>query len=89
MRIRTSNKIKIVSNDSVSDKVGAIILIFHNLAPHNGKIHTATKDCLSDRELVEKNDDMIDLVFWNGEMYDCDANTKAITKLKQIAKQQF
>ena len=61
------------------------MLIFHHLAKHNSKIHTATKERLSDRQTVEWCQDMIDLVFWMGDMYDCEANQKGLNKLKEIA----
>jgi hypothetical protein len=73
----------------VVGSVPAIVLVFHHLAPHNSRIGTATKDRLSDRQLVERSQDIIDLVFWNGAMYDCDANRNALIQLQAIAEQAF
>ena len=64
--------------------VPALVLIFNHLAPHMCKIRTPTKDKLSDRHMVQSCHDMLDLVFWNGSMYDCPANTRAVQRLKAI-----
>jgi hypothetical protein len=80
---------KIVPMNLVPGSVPAIVLVFHHLAHHNSKIGTATKDRLSDRELVERSQDIIDLVFWDGAMYDCAANHNALIQLKAIAKKAF
>ena len=63
--------------------VPSVVLIFNHLAPHMSRIRTATKDRLSDRQLVNSSTDILDVVFWNGHMYSCDANTKAISQLRE------
>ena len=52
------------------------------------KIRTPTKDRLSDRKLVDSCIDMLDVVFWNNNVYDCEANYKAVERLKNILQGQ-
>ena len=61
-----------------------ILLIFHHLAPHNCRISTPTEKRLSDRTLLDQCVGMVDAVFWNGAMYDCDANHAAVRRIQQL-----
>ena len=72
-----------------SDHVRAIFLIFYHCTEHDCKQYTATKERLRDPTLVRRNIDMIDLVYWDGKVYDCDVNYKATDRLKEIAEEQF
>ena len=63
-----------------------ILIIFHHLAQHNSRIRTPTKDRLQDRSIVDSTEAIVDVVFWNGNLYDCEANTKVSAELNTIFK---
>jgi hypothetical protein len=63
-----------------------ILLIFHHLAPHNCKIGTPTEKRLSDKTLLDQCLGIVDVVFWNGAMYDCKANHDAVKKIVGLLK---
>ena len=61
--------------------VRPILVVFHHLAEHNCKISTPTDRRLSDRSLVDHCTAIVDVVFWDGSVYQCEANEKAREKL--------
>ena len=68
----------------IAAKAQVILLVFHHLAPHNCKITTPTEKKLSDRSILDQCLGVVDAVFWNGSMYDCDANEKAINQTLEL-----
>ena len=65
--------------------ISPIILIYHHLAKHNSNMRTATKDRLSERALVEGCQDMLDLIFWEKQMYECQVNSKSRKSMQEMA----
>ena len=67
-----------------TDNVLVLVIIFHHLAKHNSKIWTPTSDRLQDRSIVDRSEAIVDAVFWNGDVYDCETNDVAVTQLRSI-----
>ena len=69
-----------------SAKSHVILLVFHHLAEHNCKIATATEKRLSDRSLLDQCLAIVDVVFWNKSMYDCEANQLAMEQIHRLLR---
>ena len=67
-------------------KSQVILLVFHHLAEHHCKIATATEKRLSDRSLLDQCLAIVDVVFWNKNMYDCEANQLAMEKIHKLLR---
>ena len=57
------------------------MLVFNHQAQHNARIVTPSRERVSDQS-VKDCCEIIDLVFWQGKMYNCDANTQGVSELK-------
>ena len=62
----------------------ATLLIFNHLAPHNSQIATPTRERLKDPTTVSQCNAIIDLVFWQGHMYDCQVNSDGCDELVRV-----
>ena len=62
-----------------------ILLIFHHVARHKCKIRP-TEDQIEERSHKVQCVGMVDAVFWDGIMYDCDINQKALIKVQQLLR---
>ena len=70
----------------VAAKAPVILIVFHHLAPHNCKITTPTEKRISDRSLLDQCLAVVDAVFWYGDMYDCDANERAVREIVRLLR---
>ena len=61
-------------------KAQVILVIFHHRAHHNSKITNPTKN------LNVQSLGVVDAVFWQGSMYDCDVNQKAVTRVQELLR---
>ena len=59
----------------------ATLLVFNHLAPHNSQIATPTRDRLKNPATVDRCNAIIDLIFWQGRMYDCQVNKEGCDEL--------
>ena len=75
-----------ISPFHVSVRHRVVLLLFHHRARHNWKIAVATKKRLSDNTVLDKCQDIIDVVFWNGDLYDCPTNTKGAEEMAKFIK---
>ena len=63
-----------------------ILLIFHHLAQHKSKLTTPSDRKLINTKLLDRCLIMVDAVYWQGEMYDCEANQNVITKITDVMR---
>ena len=62
----------------------ATLLVFNHLAPHNSQIATPTKDRLKNPATSDRCNAIVDLVFWQGNMYDCEVNKDGCNELMSV-----
>ena len=62
----------------------AMLLVFNHLAPHNSQIATPTRDRLKDPTTVSRCNAIIDLIFWQRHMYDCQVNRDSCDELVRV-----
>ena len=65
-----------------------MVLVYNYLSPHNAEIRVATKDRLQDKSLLSMADMMLDLVFWEKKLFDCEVNQKAVRQFKKYAQEK-
>ena len=58
-----------------------ILVLFHHRAKHNSRVYPTRNKSLSDQDLQNRFTDIIDFVYWMGDMYDCATNDKALQEL--------
>ena len=65
-----------------------ILLILYHLPQHKSKLNIPTKSKLKDQLVLDRIrcQMMLDVVFWQGEMYDCEVNQNVITKITDVMR---
>ena len=63
-----------------------ILIVFHHLNEHKCQIRTPTDKRISDRSLLDHCLGVVDVVFWNKVVYDCEANAKAMEEMRELLR---
>ena len=62
-----------------------MVVIFHHLAAHRcPQFPLASARRINDAALLKRTRALVDIVFWNNKIYECDINTAAIKQLGEL-----
>ena len=67
----------------------ATLLVFNHLARHNSQIATPTRDRLKNPAVEDQCNAIIDLIFWQGHMYDCQVNRDGCDELVRVLSAEW